>query len=214
MPQALCGVTAARPRRNCGTARRPQRNRRWRRVQPPASLPRWRSGARRVAGDGVYCSHRYSSVRASDCRAPMSLLPIVPDFLIAVLAAWLGASVVMRTPRHYGSRIFGLLTLLTALWTVSRVLWRLTGDQAIRRELMSAEAALGTLVPPALLHCVLAFTGGRPWRWPQRLAVYLGYGLGIVVGVANALDLDHPIAVRPPQRQFGGIPGPELGWGW
>ena len=58
-------------------------------------------------------------------------------------------------------------------------------------------------------HVLLAFTGGRPWRWPQRLAVYLGYGLGIVVGVANALDLDHPVAVRPPQREFGGIPGPE-----
>lgn len=51
----------------------------------------------------------------------MSTLPLVPDFLIAVLAAWLGASVVARTPRQYIARVFGLLTTLTALWATARV---------------------------------------------------------------------------------------------
>ena len=51
----------------------------------------------------------------------MSTLPIVPDFLIAVLAVWLGASVVTRTPRDYLARVFGLFSGLLALWTLSRV---------------------------------------------------------------------------------------------
>jgi len=144
----------------------------------------------------------------------MSLMPIVPDLVIVVLAVWLGASVLLRTPRYQVSRVFCLMALLMGLWSAARVVWRLTDDEGVRRALMSAEAGVGTLIPAALLHLVLAFTAGRRWWWWQRLALLAAYSVGVAVGLLNATDLDHPLAVRPPYREVAGIPGPVLGWGW
>ena len=61
---------------------------------------------------------------------------------------------------------------------------------------------------------MLTFTAGRRWWWWQRLALLAAYSVGVAVGLLNATDLDHPLAVRPPYREVAGIPGPVLGWGW
>ncbi|MGN6699041.1 MAG: histidine kinase N-terminal 7TM domain-containing protein, partial [Thermomicrobiales bacterium] len=101
----------------------------------------------------------------------MNLFWIVPDFLIAVLATWLGAGVLARTPRYQVSRVFALLTLLLALWSAAQIGEYLTGADGVRRTLQSCEATAAALLPAALLHLVLAFTQGRRWGLPRRAAL-------------------------------------------
>lgn len=145
----------------------------------------------------------------------MPTLSIVPDFLIAVLAAWLGASVVTRTPRDSLARVFGLLTALTALWATSRVVGRLTSDAGVWTAVVGVEAGVASLLPAALLQIVLAFTAGRQTRRvAQRAVVLAAYGAGLVVAILSIFDRQRPITVRPPYRQIGGLPGPLLGWAW
>ncbi|HEU5326996.1 MAG TPA: histidine kinase N-terminal 7TM domain-containing protein [Thermomicrobiales bacterium] len=144
----------------------------------------------------------------------MNLFWIVPDFLIAVLATWLGAGVLARTPRYQVSRVFALLTLLLALWSTAQIGEYLTGADGVRRTLHGCEATAAALLPAALLHLVLAFTQGRRWGRPQRAALILAYALGAVVAVLSLTDRQHPIAVRPPNRSLAGLPGPTVGWLW
>ncbi len=77
----------------------------------------------------------------------MPLQNILPDFLVAVLAAWLGATVLSRTRREYPQLVFGLLTLLAATWGMSRVIYRLSGDGTVRAVADSVTAGVATLLP-------------------------------------------------------------------
>lgn len=144
----------------------------------------------------------------------MAAALVVPDFLIAVLAAWLGASVVTRAPRDYVTRVFGLLTALLTLWATARVIWRLTSDPAVGTTLLGVEAALAAFLPAALLHFVLAFTAPTRRRPAQRAALLFAYGVGALASVLSVADRRHPIAIRPPYLELAGLPGPALGWGW
>ncbi len=145
---------------------------------------------------------------------PVSSLAIVPDFLIAVLAAWLGASVVSRNPRDYPSRPFAILTALLALWGATRVVRALSSAPPVRDTVLSVEAAVAATLPAALLHITLALTTGRRWPPARRAALAVAYAAGLLVGALSVADRAQPIAVTPPYRTLAGLPGPALGWGW
>ncbi|HET8631827.1 MAG TPA: histidine kinase N-terminal 7TM domain-containing protein, partial [Thermomicrobiales bacterium] len=139
---------------------------------------------------------------------------MAPTFLIAVLATWLGAGVLARTPRYQVSRVFALLTFLLALWGATQLGEALTGSEAVRRTLQAGEAAAAALLPAALLHLVLAFTRGTRWGRAWRATLAAAYALGALVALLCLTDREHPIAVLPPNRGLFGLPGTAIGWGW
>ena len=84
---------------------------------------------------------------------------VAPDFLIAILAAWLGVSVITRTPREYAARVFAWATLLLTLYGTARMLGGLTTSEAVVQGAGRVEYAVNSLLPAALLHITLALTG-------------------------------------------------------
>ncbi len=144
----------------------------------------------------------------------MSFLSVSAEFVVAVLATWLGAVALTRTPRALAARVFALLTALVAAWGALRVIGYLTSDGAVRRAVSGGEIAIAPLLLAAFLHFVLVVTMRGRWRVTQRVALALAYGAGAVVALLSLTDRDHPIALRAPYRALGGIDAPILGWGW
>ncbi len=144
----------------------------------------------------------------------MPLQNILPDFLVAVLAAWLGATVLSRTRREYPQLVFGLLTLLAATWGMSRVIYRLSGDGTVRAVADSVTAGVATLLPAALLHMVLAYTVGRRTSRSQLALLTFAYASGLVIGYLSVTDRTRAIAISQPNRGLLGVPGTVVGWGW
>lgn len=141
-------------------------------------------------------------------------MTIVPEFIIAVLAAWLGATVVARAPRDQVTRVFGLLTLLVAVWGAARVLVTLSDSPSVREAVISAEVLAAALLPAALLHLVLATSQDKRRALVRRVILGVAYAAGAVVGLLSAADRARPIAISPPNRSLLGIPGEWVGWGW
>lgn len=139
---------------------------------------------------------------------------ILPDFLVTVLAAWLGAGVVARAPRDYVTRPFALLTALLALWGAARVIAGLSGDATVREIGRAGEAGAAGLLPAALLHIAVALTAGRRWRRHQRALVGAAYAIGLAVSLNNLVNRDRPIGLNPPHLALGGLSGEALGALW
>jgi GAF domain-containing protein len=144
----------------------------------------------------------------------MPLQIILTDFLVAVLAAWLGATVLSRTRREYPQLVFGVLTLLAATWGISRVIYRVSGDGSIRAVSDSVTAGVATLLPAALLHMVLAYTVGRRTSRAQLAVLVAAYASGLVIGYLSVSDRTRAIAISEPNRGLLGVSGIVVGWGW
>lgn len=144
----------------------------------------------------------------------MSVVAVSADFVVAVLATWLGAVVLTRTPHALAARVFALLTSLIAAWGALRVVGHLTMDATVRQWASSGEVAVAPLLLAAFLHFILVITMREQWRVTQRVALVAAYGLGFLVAVLSLTDRNHPIAVRPPYRTIGDVAAPVLGWSW
>jgi tetratricopeptide (TPR) repeat protein len=144
----------------------------------------------------------------------MSFLSVSAEFVVAVLATWLGAVVLARTPRAVPARLFALLTALAAAWGALRLIGRITSDDHVRRAVGSGEIAVAPLLLPGFLHFVLAITARGRWRARQWTIVALAYSISVLVAILSLADREHPIAVRAPYRTLGSIGIPILGWGW
>ena len=140
--------------------------------------------------------------RPGNSSLHLPIITIIPDFLIAVLATWLGASVVTLTLRESASRVFGLLTLLTMLWATSRVVGTLTDAAAVVRGAARTENAVSALLPAALLHIVLVFTVGRRLSWMQRAALLAAYVVSGCVVLIFQSGIGRRISVRGTDRSI------------
>ncbi len=144
----------------------------------------------------------------------MALLSVSAEFVVAVLAMWLGSVALTRTPRAPSARVFALLTALIATWGAVRVVERLTTDDGVRRVASGAEIAVAPFLLAAFLHFVLAVTVHGRWDRAQWIVLAVAYGAALLITVLSLADRDHPIAVRPPYRTVGGIGAPIPGWAW
>jgi hypothetical protein len=139
-------------------------------------------------------------------------LSYVPDFVLVVIAAWLGATILGRPSRSASSVMFAVLSFSVAVWASAWIVHRLTASAEARVAAGSITAVAGALLPALLVHLVLLLAEIRPWSMVQRSVVALAYGLAIVFGGASALAEEN--------RAFGpgvavlGIPGPILDWSW
>lgn len=107
----------------------------------------------------------------------------IPDFIFALLATWLGAVVISRTPRALVARVFGWLTCLITLYGAARVVGALTTSTSVATSAARVEYGVGALLPVALLHIVLALTAGRRPTTIQRRILRFSYGLSAMVGL-------------------------------
>src|SRR4051812_7056454 len=107
----------------------------------------------------------------------MPSLTSIPDFLITLLAAWLGALVITRQPGAYIARVFSWLTLLTALYSAARVVEAVATVPAVVNVASRIEYGVGALLPAALLHIVFAFTSGSHADATKRIVTRGVYGV-------------------------------------
>ncbi len=141
------------------------------------------------------------------------MVPFLPDLLIAIIATWLGATVVARAPRYYVARVFGLAMALATLWSGSRVVMHLTDADEVVRFLLAVEAGMAALAPAVLLHFSLAYCHSGRWRRAQRLTLGVAYLAGIAVTVQGLIDREYPLAIQNPHPILG-LPGLVVIWGW
>jgi len=135
-----------------------------------------------------------------------------PDFVLVVIAAWLGATVVARNVRSAGAAMFALLSLTVAVWAGAWTVRRLATVEAAQTVAGSITAIAGALLPALLVHLVLVLAGRRPWTSIERFVVALAYLVAIVFGTASALAADN--VAFGPEMTFVGIPGPVINWSW
>jgi len=136
------------------------------------------------------------------------------ETLIALLATWLGATVVARTPRDRVAQSFGLMMALAATWSLTRILWRLTSDDTVRQTMAHAEVVLAELAPATVLYFVLTYLQRRRPRGAQLLLLTLATVAGLAVGLAAIIAPDRPLSPTDPDRLLGGATGALLAWGW
>lgn len=140
-------------------------------------------------------------------------MSFLPDLLIAVIATWLGATVVARAPRYYVARVFGLAMALATLWSGSRVVAHLTNADEVVRFLVAVEAGMAALAPAVLLHFALAYCHSGRWSRAQRLTLGIAYGAGLVVTLRGLIDRASPLSLQNPHPLLG-VPGALVIWGW
>ena len=139
-------------------------------------------------------------------------LSYVPDFVLVVIAAWLGATILARPSRNASSVTFAVLSLTVAVWASSWIVHRLSESETARIAAGSVTAVAGALLPALLAHLVLLLAGIQPWSRLQRAVVALAYGVAIVFGGASALAEEN--RAFGPDVDLLGIPGPVLDWSW
>ncbi|MEP6680574.1 MAG: BTAD domain-containing putative transcriptional regulator [Chloroflexota bacterium] len=142
------------------------------------------------------------------------LLEVLAHGITALLATWLGLTVLTRSPRRLSARVFAFITLLLVVWSVAITIQRLPHAPEVSRALHATEVVAAFLLPAATVHVAVALTVEGPMsRW-QRIVCVTAY---LVCGVASTLAAIDPaleFRVTPPQFSLPGIPGPVFGWAW
>jgi hypothetical protein len=141
-------------------------------------------------------------------------LEIASQSLAAILATWLGLTVVSRAPSQRGPRVFAWVTLLLLAWSVSILIERTSSDASVRALFNDLEDVSAFLLPPAALHIVLAFTiEGRYARW-QTIVLTTGYVVAVVMGLHKIADPGHPVQLSLPRFEPPFASGEMLAWAW
>src|SRR5690349_12420623 len=105
-------------------------------------------------------------------------LELLPAFLMAVLACWLGLSLLVRSPRDRAAQAFAWLCLNLILYGLTIVLAQLARAPAAGPFLNRIRLAETALLPPVFLHFVMLVSGVR-YRLPfQRGVLLVSYAVG------------------------------------
>jgi DNA-binding SARP family transcriptional activator/GAF domain-containing protein len=127
-------------------------------------------------------------------------LDLLPTFLMAVLACWLGLSLLVRAPRDRAARAFAWLCLNLTLYGLTIAIGGIQhaeqADPALRR-LQLVETAL---LPPVFLHFIILVAGVRRALRTQRDAAVIFYVVGVALA-GYALFGQDP-ALTQPQPHF------------
>jgi DNA-binding SARP family transcriptional activator/GAF domain-containing protein len=102
----------------------------------------------------------------------------LPVFALAVLASWLGLSLLLRDPRDRVIQLFAWLSLHLTVYGLATALAPLTAAAGTARALLSLQAVESVLLPPVFLHFIVELTrDGRIASW-ARAALALSYLAG------------------------------------
>jgi len=143
---------------------------------------------------------------------PLDWPGILTSATVAILAVWLGATVLSRAPGDGAARLFSLLALVLACWAGSWALGPLA-DREAGLLLQHLRSAAAYVLPPLLAHLVAAFSSSR--IGPTRLFVIgVGYAAGVPLAIRAFTDPDRPFHVDAPHFSLPGISGEVFGWAW
>jgi DNA-binding SARP family transcriptional activator len=142
------------------------------------------------------------------------LLEVAAHGITALLATWLGLTVLVRSPRRLSSRVFAFLTLLLVVWSVAIIIQRLPHDPDVARIVRALEVVAAFLLPAATVHVAVALTVEGRMSLLQRVVCVAGYGVCALAATLAAIDPALEFRVTPPQFSLPGIPGPIFGWAW
>lgn len=136
-------------------------------------------------------------------------LDLLPAFAMAVLASWLGLSLLVRAPRDRAARLFAWLCLNLTLYGLSVTLAGISESDTVRLTLRYVQVIETVMLPPVFLHFILVIADVQPARVAQRAALLLFYVVGLVM---SGYALSSPdMLVTPGSVRFP--PGP-LTWLW
>src|SRR5215467_6185468 len=109
-------------------------------------------------------------------------LDLLPAFLMAVLACWLGLSLLVRSPRDRAAQAFAWLCLNLTVYGLTIVLGRLARPPALAtlNRLQLLETAL---LPPVFLQFIILVAGVRRTLALQRAVLVLSYA--VAAGLAS-----------------------------
>ncbi len=130
----------------------------------------------------------------------------------AILATWLGVTVITRARTNAASRVFAWVTLLLAIWSGAILVERLTPSADVQTAFNAIEDVAAFLLPAATLHIVLAFTVEGRRSVAQDVVLAAAYVVGVVTAGQAVLDPGRPIAVDPPHLELAFLSGADLGW--
>lgn len=110
-----------------------------------------------------------------------AMLHVLPAFLMAVLACWLGLSLLVRAPRDRPAQAFAWLCLHLTLYGLTIFLPNLSRSAEARHLMEIVQAVETVLLPPVFFHFILILVGdGRPPLW-QRAAMVFFYLVGLAM---------------------------------
>jgi len=149
---------------------------------------------------------------ARDVPSPQQL-EVAAHSLIAVLGAWLGLTVFIRS-RALPARIFTFLSLSLVVWSCAIILQRLSSSVSAVQIGHAIEETAGALIVPATAHLSLAIaTEGHPTGGRRRVIAAL-YPVSLMFAFPGIVNPANPISLVAPHLSLGPIPGELLGWGW
>lgn len=131
----------------------------------------------------------------------------LPAFLLAVLATWLGMSLLLRDARDRVTRAFAWLSLHLTLYGLATTLAPLSGDPQIARVLLQIQVVESVLLPPVFLHFIMRLVVGGFSGWP-KWALSLFYATGAALGLYALLGAG--MVQEPTIMRFPGW----LAWAW
>lgn len=141
-------------------------------------------------------------------------LEIAAHGTTAVLAIWLGLTVITRAQRAPAAVVFAVLCGLLGTWSVAILGERLTTDAAVAETLNRIENAAAYVIPAVTLHVALVFTLERPPSRAQAAAVGAAYAISLVMaGIALAAP-EQSWNVTAPGFDVAGVPEVVFGWAW
>lgn len=100
---------------------------------------------------------------------------------MAVLASWLGLSLLVRAPHDRAARVFFWLCVNLSLYGLSSSLAPLTTSATVRHVFNLMLVVETVLLPPVFLHFILVTANVRTARVAQRAALLLFYAIALVM---------------------------------
>ncbi len=138
-----------------------------------------------------------------------------PDFLLAVIACWLGLGLLVRAPHDRIAQAFAWFCVCLSLYGLTGLLPQLTSAAGISYGIGRWHLLATVMAPAAFLHFIMVLT--RPDQLALRHWVPLGLCYAVALGMGGyALSGALPDPLMLPWSRWGELrfPAGPLSWAW
>lgn len=127
----------------------------------------------------------------------------LPDFLMVVVAAWLGLGLLVRAPHNRVFRAFAFFCVHMALYGITAIQYQLTTSPAVADVLGRAELVATALAPPSFLLFIIALTTSGRIKPAHTWFFTLFYATGLMLAAYAIFgNLPQPVAQTLPWTQW------------
>ena len=124
---------------------------------------------------------------------------LIPAFLMGVLAAWLGLSLLVRAPRNPAAQAFSLLCLNLTIYGLAIFLGRVSVNPATREIMHRVEIVETVILPPIWLLFINIVADTQRLRRLRRLAVLLFAASGAALAAYALFSPQMDVLATPPR---------------